>query len=222
MPSFILHDQVPHFVFFPTQPLFCLPLLVFGYVCFVHILTPGEDKVSAKPTKSVFLSYSHLHRGYLCYAILLLLVDMSSPLMSHSLGNSLCFLQLSSLPFLTPFPFLWSCHLWIHRLHLRLLNFPFNHCRFNSHRPLLHTKPHVDSSPMAPSSKAPIISPSQDLLIALMKSTHSSRNHHLIYTFLTYHCLFAHYFAFVSTWHYIPLLKTKHEIFSLRMEIDNN
>ena len=58
MPSSILHDRIPHSTLLPTQPLFYLPPRVFGCVCFVHILTPGQDKLSAKATKCVFLGYS--------------------------------------------------------------------------------------------------------------------------------------------------------------------
>ena len=68
MPSFALHDQIPHSNIFPNQPLFCLLPRVFGYVCFVHILTLGQDKLFAKATKCVFLGYSQLHRGYRCYS----------------------------------------------------------------------------------------------------------------------------------------------------------
>ena len=48
MPSSILHDQIPHSILLPNQPLFCLPPHVFGCVCFIHILIPGQDKLSAK------------------------------------------------------------------------------------------------------------------------------------------------------------------------------
>ena len=68
MTSSVLHDQIPHSILFPNQPLFCLPPYVFGCVCFVHILTPGQDKLSAKATKCVFLGYSRLQRGYRCYS----------------------------------------------------------------------------------------------------------------------------------------------------------
>ena len=68
MHSSVLHDQILHSILFPNQPLFCLPPCVFGYVCFVHILTPGQDKLSIKATKCVFLGYSRLQRGYRCYS----------------------------------------------------------------------------------------------------------------------------------------------------------
>ena len=60
MPSSFLDDQIPNSIFFPNQPLFCLPPRVFVCVYFVHILTPGQDKLSAKATKCVFLGYSRL------------------------------------------------------------------------------------------------------------------------------------------------------------------
>ena len=68
MSSSVLYDQIPHSVLLPNQPLFCLPPHAFGCVCFVHILTPGQDKLSAKATKCVFLGYSRLQRGYRCYS----------------------------------------------------------------------------------------------------------------------------------------------------------
>ena len=65
----VLHDQIPHSVLLPNQPLFCLLPRVFCCVCFVHILTPRQDKLSAKAMKCVFLGYSRLQRGYRCYSL---------------------------------------------------------------------------------------------------------------------------------------------------------
>ena len=48
MPSSILHDQISHSLLFPDQPLYFLPSRVFGCTCFVHILTPGQDKLSGQ------------------------------------------------------------------------------------------------------------------------------------------------------------------------------
>ena len=67
MSSSVLHDQIPHSVLLPNQPLFCIPPHVFCCICFVHILTPGQDKLSAKP-RSVFLGYSRLQSGYRYYS----------------------------------------------------------------------------------------------------------------------------------------------------------
>ncbi|RVX10299.1 Retrovirus-related Pol polyprotein from transposon TNT 1-94 [Vitis vinifera] len=68
MPSSVLHDQIPHSLLFPDQPLYFLPPRVFGCTCFVHILTPGQDKLSARATKCIFLGYSRLQKGYRCYS----------------------------------------------------------------------------------------------------------------------------------------------------------
>ncbi|RVW70458.1 Retrovirus-related Pol polyprotein from transposon RE2 [Vitis vinifera] len=48
MPSSVLHNQIPHSLLFPDQPLYFLPPRVFGCTCFVHILTPGQDKLSGQ------------------------------------------------------------------------------------------------------------------------------------------------------------------------------
>ena len=88
-PSSVLGDQVHHSLLFPNQPLFCLPPHVFGCTCFVHILTLGQDKLSAKATKCIFLGHFRLQRGY--RAILPIHIDTLFLLMS---------------PFLTFFSFL--------------------------------------------------------------------------------------------------------------------
>ncbi|RVW85016.1 Retrovirus-related Pol polyprotein from transposon TNT 1-94 [Vitis vinifera] len=69
MPSSVLHDQIPHSLLFPDQPLYFLPPRVFGCTCFVHILTPGQDKLSAKAMKCLFLGYSRLQKSYRCYSL---------------------------------------------------------------------------------------------------------------------------------------------------------
>ena len=68
MSSPVLHYQIPHSVLLPNQPLICLPPRVFDCVCFVHILTPKQDKLSIKATKCFFLGYSRLQRGYHRYS----------------------------------------------------------------------------------------------------------------------------------------------------------
>ena len=49
MPSSVLHDQIPHFLLFPDQPLYFLPPRVFGCTCFVHILTLDRTSFPPKP-----------------------------------------------------------------------------------------------------------------------------------------------------------------------------
>ena len=58
MPSSVLHDQIPHSILLPTEPLFYLTPRVFGCVCFDHILTLGQDKLSAKATKCLLRLFS--------------------------------------------------------------------------------------------------------------------------------------------------------------------
>ncbi|RVW99273.1 Retrovirus-related Pol polyprotein from transposon RE2 [Vitis vinifera] len=70
--TLLLHSQflfIPHSLLFPDQPLYFLPPRVFGCTCFVHILTPGQDKLSAKAMKCLFLGYSRLQKGYRCYSL---------------------------------------------------------------------------------------------------------------------------------------------------------
>ena len=68
MPSSVLNDQIPHSFILLDRPLYFLSPRVFGCSCFVHILTPGQDKFSAKATKCIFLGYSRHHKGYRCYS----------------------------------------------------------------------------------------------------------------------------------------------------------
>ena len=109
MPSSVLHDQIRHSIFFPNQPLFCLPPRIFGCVCFIHILTPGQDKLSTKATKCVFLGYSRLQMGYRCY--LPTQIGTSSLLMSFSLRVPLSSPLKSVLMFRMSYMSLLSYHL---------------------------------------------------------------------------------------------------------------
>ena len=43
-------------------------LLIFGFVCYVHILGPGSDKLDPRSIKCVFLRHSHTQKGYQCYS----------------------------------------------------------------------------------------------------------------------------------------------------------
>ncbi|RVW67772.1 Retrovirus-related Pol polyprotein from transposon TNT 1-94 [Vitis vinifera] len=50
------------------QPLYFLPPRVFCCTCFVHILTPRQDKLFTRATKCIFLGYFILQKGYRCYS----------------------------------------------------------------------------------------------------------------------------------------------------------
>ena len=60
----------------------------------------------------------------------------------------------------------------------------------------------------------PVLSSPANLPIVIQKGTHSSRNPHPIYNFLTYHRLSSSYFAFVSTLPSVYVPKTVHETLS--------
>ncbi|RVW75530.1 putative mitochondrial protein [Vitis vinifera] len=102
MPSSILHDQIPHSLIFLAQPLYFLPPRVFGYTCFVHTLTPGQDKLSTKAKKCIFLDTLDFRRAIV--VIPLTLIVIFSSLMSPSLRT------LHSSHPLNLFPFLKYCH----------------------------------------------------------------------------------------------------------------
>ena len=210
MPSSILHDQIPHSILLTTQPLFYLPPRVFGYVCFVHILTPGQDKLSIKATKCVFLGYSRLQRGYRCYspdtnryfisADVTFFEDSSffSSAVRPFAPNVLSIpLVLPSPDFPSPPPDVMT----------RLL-------QVYTHRPRPPTGPRVDSSLMPQSSPAPVPQPSDDLPIAIRKGTRSTSNPHHVYNFLSFHRLFLPYFVFVSTLSYVSIPKSTSEALS--------
>ena len=209
MPSSVLGDQVSHSLLFPNQPLFCLPSRVFRSTCFVHILTPSQDKPSAKATKCIFLGYSCLQRGYRCYSPdthqYFVFVDVTffkhSFLFSTPPPSSPKVLSLS---LIFPIPSLASespttppCPLQVY-----------------THHPRTDTWSSNDSSPMAPSSTSPVLPSPTDPPIAIRKGTRSSRNPHPIYTFLSFHRLSSTYFAFISTLSSISIPHTVHEALS--------
>ena len=151
MPSSVPGDQVPHSLLFPNQPLFGLPPLVFGCTCFVHTLTPSQDKLSAKITKCIFLSYSRLQRGYRCYSpdkhqyfisTDVTFFEHSSIFSSPPPSN----LEVLSLPLIFPLPALSS----------ESPVTPPQPLQVYTRHPHTDTGPHNDSSPMAPPSTTPI------------------------------------------------------------------
>ena len=67
---------------------------------------------------------------------------------------------------------------------------------------------------MTPNSMTSVFPSLADLPIAIRKGTCSSRNPHPICNFLTYHCLFSPYYAFISTLSSVSFLKVEHEALS--------
>ncbi|KAJ9670976.1 hypothetical protein PVL29_027114 [Vitis rotundifolia] len=174
MPSSVLHDQIPHSLLFPDQPLYFLPPRVFGCTCFVHILTPGQDKLSARATKCIFLGYFRLQKGYRCYSSetyrYFLSADVTffedSPFFSTS--ESLPISEVLPLPIISPPDAVPSRPLQV-----------YHRCHHVVVPPSLAAVP-TDSPPIPSASPAPALPPSADLPIALRKGNRSTRNPHPI------------------------------------------
>ena len=193
MSSSVLHDQIPHSLLLPNQPLFCLPPRVFGCVCFVHILTYVQDKLLTKVTKYVFLGYSHFQRGYRCY---------SPDINRYFISVNVTFFEDSSFSFV-------SCPSVPDVLSISLVlpspNFPSPTTDVVTRLLQVYTRrPHptgplVDSSSTLQSSPAPVLQSYDDLPIAIRKGTHSTSNPHPVHNFFSFYCLYLPYFVFVST-----------------------
>ena len=209
MSSSVLHDQILHSILLPTQPLFYLPSCVFGCICFVHILTHGQDKLSAKATKCVFLGYSRLQRGYRCYSLDTHRYFISADVTFFE-DSSFSFVtrpsvpDVLSIPLVLPSPDFPSPPTDVVTQPLQV----YTHC------PRPPTGPRVDSSLMPQSSPALVPQPSDDLPIAIQKGTHSTSNPHPAYNFLSFHHLSFPYFAFVFTLSSVSTLKSISEALS--------
>ena len=182
----------------------------FCCVCFVHILTPRQNKLSVKATKCVFLGYSHLQRGYRCYSLdinrYFISVDVTffegSSFFSSAARPPVY--DVSFIPLVLPSP-----------------NFPSSPTnvvtrplQVYTRRPRPPTGLLADSSSMSPSSPAPVPQPPDDLPIAIRKGTRSTCNPHPVYNFLRFHRLSLPYFAFVSTLSSISTPKSTSEALS--------
>ena len=204
MPSSILSNQVPHSLLFPNQPLFYLPLRVFGCTCFVRILL-AKIRFPRSVSSLVILAFNEV-----IDATLLIHIDTSYPLTSPFLN-----ILLSSLSHLLPVPrsylYLLSFPFWLSHESLatppRLLQVYTRHLRTD-------TKPPDDSSPMAPSSTMSVLLSPVDPPIPIQKVTCSSHNPHHVYNFMSYHHLSSPYSAFISTLSYVSLPNTVNEALS--------
>ncbi|RVW72247.1 Retrovirus-related Pol polyprotein from transposon TNT 1-94 [Vitis vinifera] len=206
MPSSVLHDQIPHSLLFPDQPPYFLPPRVFGCTCFVHILTPGQDKLSVKAMKCLFLGYSRLQKGYRCYSLethrYFISADVTffedSPFFSTT-SESLPVSEVLPIPIVSPPEAMPPRPLQVYHRRPRVV------------APLPFPEASADSLPIPSASPAPALPSPHDLPIAVRKGTRSTRNPHPIYNFLSYHRLSSPYSAFVSAISSVSLPKSTHE-----------
>ena len=210
MSYYVLHDQISHSVLQPNQPLFCLPPHVFGCVSFIHILTPGQDKLSVKATKCVFLGYSHFQRGYRYYS-----PDFNRYFISIdvTLFEDSSFFSSAARP---PIPDVLSIPLVLPSPDFPSppTNIVTQPLQVYTHRPRPPIGPLVEASSMPQSSPPPILQPSDDLPIIIRKDTRSTSNPHHVYNFLSFHRLSLPYFAFVSTLSSVSTPKSTSEALS--------
>ncbi|RVW66315.1 Retrovirus-related Pol polyprotein from transposon TNT 1-94 [Vitis vinifera] len=207
--TILLHSNIPHSLLFPDQPLYFLPPRVFGCTCFVHILTPGQDKLSAKAMKCLFLGYSRLQKGYRCYSLethrYFISADVTffedSPFFSTTF-ESLPVSEVLPIPIVSPPDAMPPRPLQVY------------HRRPPVVAPLPFAEAPADSLPIPSASPAPALPSPNDLPIAVRKGTRSTRNPHPIYNFLSYHRLSSPYSAFVSAISSVSLPKSTHEALS--------
>ncbi|XP_031278222.1 uncharacterized protein LOC116136688 [Pistacia vera] len=206
MPSSVLQDQVPHSILFPDTPLFSLPPRVFGSTYFVHIFPHGQDKLSAKSTKCIFLGYSRLQKGYKCYSLAthryFISADVtffeSSPFFPHPLVESDLVVDVLPIPYVAFPPSSVSIPQSTTNTTLPVNNrlVPFIG---DPDVPTAVPKILVTTGPVPDSSNATVLSPADQFPIAIRKGMRSTRNPHPIYNFLSCHRLYPSYYAFVST-----------------------
>ena len=209
MPSSVLHDQIPHSILLPTQPLFYLPPRVFGCICFVHILTPGQDKLSAKATKCVFLDYSRLQRGYRCYSPDTNRYFISVDVTFFEDSSFFSSVVRPSAPDVLSIPLVLPSPVSLPHLQMSCLD------RFKYILAVLVLLQGLMLTSLMPqSSLASVPQPSDDLPIAIRKGTRSTSNPHPVYNFLSFHRLSLPYFAFVSTLSSVSTPKSTSEALS--------
>ena len=200
MSSSVLHDKIPHSILFQTNLSSVFPLV--SLVVFVLSIFLLLDKTSFQPKLQSVSSSVILGFNEVIVATLLIHIDTLSLSMfpiTHPPNSDVISLPLlylvpntSIVPSVTP---------------PRPLQVYTRRLRINTRLP-------ADSSPMAPSSTAPVLPSPTDLPISIWKGTRSSRNPHSIYNFLTYYRLSSPYSAFVSTLSSVYVSQTVHEVLS--------
>ncbi|KAJ7979031.1 Retrovirus-related Pol polyprotein from transposon TNT 1-94 [Quillaja saponaria] len=180
MPSSTLHNKIPYSIIFPNHPLYSLPLRIFGCICFVHDLTPRQDKLSSKSFKCIFLGYSRLKKGYKCYCpdknLYFISADVTffeeSSFFPSTIPESPSISEALPVPYLGP-----------------------NDCISSAPLPdlLADTVDVPDDSPSVPTPSRASDLASPPIL------RRGTCNPYPIYTFLSYHRLSSPYYAFVSS-----------------------
>jgi transposase InsO family protein len=240
MPSSVLGNEIPYSLLFPKDPLYAVPLRVFGSTCFVHDLSPGRDKLSARAVKCVFLGYSKTQKGYRCYspsahrfyvsADVTFFEDkpfFASPTTSGSTTSTSDVTTSQVMPIPLFEPFVSTQNPPQSQGNDEFRRYGITYERRHVEAPETAPIDSNNSSPKTPATNSsdsdivPVSSPAAvplerpiDLPIALRKDKRSTANPHPIYNFLSYHRLSPSYLAFVSALSTVSIPKTLHEALS--------
>ena len=226
MPFSSLENQVPHSIIFPHDPLFHVSPKVFGCTSFVHDLSPGLDKLSARSVKCVFLGYSRLQKGYKCYSpttrryymFVYVTFFEDTPFFSPSMDHPSSLHEVLPIPSNCPPGNLDQNASVVPSSPPNSLEVTYQ----SSTRQVGSTVPEVSSHDSHLSSTSLHLmdppSPStfshhsdSDWPISIRKGTRSTRNPHPIYNFLSYHRLSPTYTSFVFSLSSLTIPSTVHE-----------
>ena len=214
MPSSVLNNQIPHSILFSHQSLHPLQPRVFGSTCFVHNVSPGLDKLSARSHKCVFLGYTRSQKGYKCYSSSLRRYFVSAdvtffesvPYFGTSTGSESLSPMFSSSPTTAPPNVVLSplsvnppplAPLQVYRRRPRPPPLPSTNAEIT-----------IDSPPDPTPSSPPVLPPETDLPIALRKGIRSTRNPSPHYVNLSYHRLSSLHYACISSLSSVSIPKT--------------
>ncbi|PNX77125.1 retrovirus-related Pol polyprotein from transposon TNT 1-94 [Trifolium pratense] len=219
MPSSVLGNKIPQSLLFPQDPLYVVPPRVFGSTCFVHDLTPGRDKLSARAVKCVFLGYSRVQKGYRCYCPSTHRFYVSADVTFFE--DTMFFVSPTNSELIPP-PVLPIPVLDVPQVseqespsHVdRKYGITYERHRHNAPNVALPPEPQ-DSVP-APISSPTTVPPdtSADQPITIRKGNRSTRNPYPVYNFVSYHRLSSCHSAFVSALSSITIPKNVQEALS--------
>ena len=233
MPSSVLDNEIPHSLLFPKDPLYYVPLRVFGSTCFVHDLSPGRDKLPPRAVKCVFLGYSKVQKGYRCYCpsthrfyVSANVTFFATPTTTDSASQVLPILLFEPIvptqrpPQSQSRPKFRRYGATYERRHVTVpesasIDFD-NIVQETTPTIVQETTPTISDDSGSIPILSPIVDPPDpfDLPIALRKGNRSTSNPHPIYNFLSYHRLSPLHHAFVSAVSTISIPKTVKEALS--------